>query len=88
MDSFAADVNAKDNAGRTPMATVISRHKAQRPGVGPHAAMKLQLIDTLVAQRKDSDDEGNDSMYSLEDGDDGSGMSSPVSAAGSSKPTV
>ena len=52
MDAFAADVSAKDNANLTPMATLISRHKAHRPGIGPHAAAKLQVIDTLRAQQQ------------------------------------
>ena len=89
VDAFAADVNAKDNAGRTPMATLIARHRSQRPGIGPHAAMKLQIIDGLIAQRE-VEEEG--SMYSLEDDDEygrpdsasvPGGMASPTSTSSS-----
>jgi hypothetical protein len=48
VDVFAADVNMKDNAGRTAMSTLVARHKTQRAGIGPHAARKLELIDTLT----------------------------------------
>ena len=57
VDSFAADVNAKDNAGRTPMATLVSRHRAHRPGVGPHAAKKLAVIDDMMARRTEMEEE-------------------------------
>lgn len=66
MDVFAADVGAKDNAGRTAMATLLLRHKSMRPGVGPHAAKKLELIESFSS-----------TMQALEEGsgeDDDSGL--------------
>lgn len=60
VDVFAADVNMKDNAGRTAMSTLVARHKTQRAGIGPHAAKKLELIDSLaksgLVEREDGED--------------------------------
>jgi hypothetical protein len=61
VDVFAADVGCKDNAGRTAMATLVLRHKSMRPGIGPHAAKKLQLIESLSS-----------TMGRLEEGDSAS----------------
>jgi hypothetical protein len=47
VDAFAVDVNVKDNAGRTPMATLVLRHKSSRAGVGPHAREKIAMLESL-----------------------------------------
>ncbi len=63
VDAFAADVSAVDNAGRTAMATLVSRHKTHRPGVGAHAAKKLEIIESLAARAaaaSDKDDAGSE----------------------------
>ncbi len=90
VDAFAADVNAKDSAGRTPMASLIARHKAQRPGVGAHAASKLHIIDALRARHADDDDDDS-SVWTIED--DASpmrlkGMMSPVKGLSSPAATA
>lgn len=67
------------------MATLIARHRSHRPGIGPHAARKLEIIQSLAERRAELSLEEGVAMESEEGeeedlDDDGAPVRNPSSA--------